>query len=306
MSLLFYELASGVTRRRGWQQIRQRTWQRISVDLPRVPEGSTTPLSGFWACQPMWSWIWSTARFKYHWIRSDTRVLGRDEQIDAAYYARLTGAVSVSAQCAEIFAGMYSGMKDRIAVYKNDIPDVMEELSQGLGPVANGFPLILTVSRLDRLKGIDLAIEACADLVSRGHRVTWVALGEGRQREALERLVEAHGLHDVFLLPGSTLATHAYLDLADIYVHPSRTEGRSNAVEEARACGKAIVATAYQTVAEQVRDGVTGIVCPVDAASIADCVEHFWSIPGLLRGSVGRRNVPTLMKPATPMFCLSA
>ena len=54
----------------------------------------------------------------------------------------------------------------------------------------------------------------------------------------------------------------ALLAMADVYVHPSLQEGYSNALLEAMAAGKAVVATAVGGNVEAVSDGVTGLLVP--------------------------------------------
>ncbi|WP_164860565.1 glycosyltransferase [Rhodococcus sp. X156] len=279
-----WELLKGVSERRGWQRVRQRVWRVVSRELPRVP-GTYDAAFGILGLSTYAIVDLVDARFKYHWVRSDTRVLERDEVVDREYYDKLAGAVAVSKQCAEIFQDMYPSIRGNMAVYKNDIPrGIGLEGSIDTAPLRGGSFTLLTISRLDHLKGLDLAIGACAALVERGFSPRWIVLGEGPERVKLEKMIRARDLCDFFTLPGSVLNTIPYLERADIYVHPSRTEGRSNAVEEARALGKPIVATAYETVADQVADGVTGVVCAIDSLAIADAIERLLAEP-----SVGRR-----------------
>jgi len=127
--------------------------------------------------------------------------------------------------------------------------------------------------------GVDLAIDACAHLVATGHKVFWVVVGDGAERERLERMIGDRGLRDSFILWGETHNVPAFLEMANIYVHPSRTEGRSNSVEEARAFGLPIVATAYETVGDQIQDGKTGLICDISADGIADAVARIIGEP---------------------------
>src|SRR5699024_5546849 len=57
-----------------------------------------------------------TAQKKYHWIRSDIRVLNRNEQIDANYYKSIEGSLSVSNECSEIFIKTYPFMENKVKV----------------------------------------------------------------------------------------------------------------------------------------------------------------------------------------------
>ena len=128
---------------------------------------------------------------------------------------------------------------------------------------------LITLGRLEPQKGYDIALEACALLRDR-FDFRWYVLGEGPQKAELEEKIRALGLQDRFVLLGTRLNPYPYLADCDIYVQPSRFEGKSIALEEAKAFRKPIVTTAFTTVADQITDGVTGSVASIDAASIAE------------------------------------
>ena len=271
MIRLLTVLARGVFSLGGRQVMRQRAWVAVRDKLPPI-SGAYDAAFGILGLSTMAVVDLVDARFKYHWIRSDTRVLKRNVQIDGSYFDQLTGAVSVSESCARIFEAMYPTFDQRIVVYKNDIPTLKSSAQSIPITVPDAATVLVTVSRLDPLKGIDIAIEACAQLVRDGRRVHWIVVGEGSERRRLEDMIREHGLEQQFVLWGQSHHIPAFLDVADIYVHPSRTEGRSNSVEEARASGLPIVATAYDTVEDQVRNGETGIVCAISPDGVANAV----------------------------------
>lgn len=259
---------------RGWQQIRQQVWRLLHTRLPRV-DGRYDAAFGILGLSTYAMVDLVDATHKYHWVRSDSRILDRDADVEGSYFDRLDGALAVSKLCADIFEEMYPNARGRVAVYKNSIPRLPESSATAVGRFdvrPNRFRL-LTVSRLDPLKGIDLAVLAAGRLKRRGYDFEWVVLGEGPERGRLESLIEEEGVEDVISLRGTVLNTAGYLEASHIYVHPSRAEGRSNAVEEARAAGRVIVATAYPTVRDQVRHMETGLVCALDPESLADAVE---------------------------------
>ncbi|MDR2752919.1 MAG: glycosyltransferase, partial [Oscillospiraceae bacterium] len=66
-----------------------------------------------------------------------------------------------------------------------------------------------------------------------------------------------------------------------IYVQPSRWEGKSIAIEEAKALQKPIICTRFGTVLEQIDDGRTGLVCKIAPASIAEAVQKLLEAPAL-------------------------
>ena len=76
----------------------------------------------------------------------------------------------------------------------------------------------------------------------------------------------------------------ALLALADLYVHPSLQEGYSNALLEAMAAGKAVVATAVGGNVEAVSDGVTGLLVPPgDAPALEAAMTRLLADPAAAR-----------------------
>ncbi len=256
-------------------QQRQKFWNKFKNDLPKLEEQfdlafGILGLSTYFVIDVV------DATKKFHWIRSDTRILNRDIEIDADYYKKLNGALSVSLECAKIFEEMYPFMKRRIDVYYNHIPlSFYEKLDydNSFMDTDDNFIKILTVTRLDPLKGIDLAIEACRILVQRGFKIKWLVLGGGKFRRQIEKLIIENRIQDSFILLGFQLNTLAFIKDTDIFVHSSRTEGKSNAVDEAKYVGKPIVVTNYDTVGEQIENNLTGLICRMSGVEIADSIE---------------------------------
>jgi glycosyltransferase involved in cell wall biosynthesis len=146
---------------------------------------------------------------------------------------------------------------------------------------ADGVPdsarIVLAVCRLEPQKGVDVAIRALPD-IRRRHEATLVVLGEGPQREELERL--ARELEVPVLLPGRVPDVTAWLRRADLLVHPARWEGFGLALLEAMLASLPVVATRVSSIPEIVVDGETGLLVPADDASaLAEAVSRVLDDP---------------------------
>lgn len=129
--------------------------------------------------------------------------------------------------------------------------------------------VLLAVSRLERQKGIDVAIRALAELRREVPDAELVVLGEGSERARLEALASELGV-PVHLL-GRVPDVAAWLQRAEALVHPVRWEGFGLAVLEAMLAGLPVVATRVSSLPELVVDGETGVlVQPDNAAALAD------------------------------------
>ena len=132
---------------------------------------------------------------------------------------------------------------------------------------------ILTVGRMSPPKGIDTAVLACAELIKRGYDVKWYHIGRGEQEEEIRSLVKDNRLESNFILLGEKENPYPYMRECDIYVQPSRFEGKSIAIDEAKCLAKPIAVTAFPTVFDQIEDGVNGIIAGTTPESLADKIE---------------------------------
>lgn len=141
--------------------------------------------------------------------------------------------------------------------------------------------VVVINARLVPWKGVDVGLRAFAEAVSRGHRARLEVIGDGPERDSLERLSAALGVTDrvSFLGRLAPEAVRERLRAADVFVQPSRVgdngwvEGFGVSISEASACGLAVVATRTGGIPDQVVDGQTGrLVEPGDVKATADAL----------------------------------
>ncbi len=131
----------------------------------------------------------------------------------------------------------------------------------------SGTTRIVGVGQLIHRKGIDVAIEAIAQLRDRGVSVVLVWIGGGPSLTDLERLIEERGLRDFVSIRENFRVRDEYLSSVasnDIYIQPSRFEGLPVALLEAMALGLPVVATDTEGVPEVVEHLQTGWLIPTD------------------------------------------
>ena len=147
-------------------------------------------------------------------------------------------------------------------------------------PEENGVPeerVALAVCRLEPQKGVDVAVEALADVPN----TRLVVLGEGSERARLERRAAELGVR--LSLPGRVPDVTAWLQRADVLVHPVRWEGFGLALLEAMLASLPVVATAVSSIPEIVVDGETGLLVPAeDPEALAAAINRVLDDPGRL------------------------
>lgn len=157
--------------------------------------------------------------------------------------------------------------KERIQVLYNG---VNEEQFSSCKPVScGGCTTIGCVARLDTVKGVDLLVGAVGALVGEGYDLRLRVVGDGEERSRLEDQVSRLGLIDRVELPGWSRTVEMELQKFDMYVQPSRYEGVSNAILEAMAAGKAIVATDVGGTPEVIENEVDGLLVEPTTEGIA-------------------------------------
>jgi glycosyltransferase involved in cell wall biosynthesis len=132
---------------------------------------------------------------------------------------------------------------------------------------------LVAVGRLEYVKGFDLLIKAFAIVRRQCPEITLTIWGEGSQRRELEILRDELNLSDHIFLPGITKDIASTLSKADLFVQASRWEGFGNALCEAMAVGLPVISTTCSGPQEIIRDGVDGVLVPVENINaIADAI----------------------------------
>lgn len=142
--------------------------------------------------------------------------------------------------------------------------------------VPAGAALVGTVGRLEARKGTPTLVEATARLVAAGQEVVTVLVGDGPLRAEVEAQIARLGLEGRVRLLGDRADVRDILAALDVFVLPSRTEGMSNALLEAMAMARPVVATAVGGNPEVLGAEGTGVLVAADAPdAMADAVAGF-------------------------------
>ena len=127
----------------------------------------------------------------------------------------------------------------------------------------DGNELVLgCVARMVPVKCHDDLVTAFAILNQQRPDARLLLIGNGPLRADIERQVAALGLEGAVLLLGDREDIDAVLPALDIAVLSSSSEGMSNALLEAMACGLPVIATAVGANPQLVRDGENGLLSP--------------------------------------------
>lgn len=150
------------------------------------------------------------------------------------------------------------------------------------------------VARFDRVKGLDVLLEALGRLVDRYPGLVLVLVGDGKgERELRERATKAE-LAKRLRFTGALPDPVRLFPALDLYVSASRGEGLPLSLLDAMACGLPVVATRVTGHVDAVAHGITGLLTrPEDPQELADSVARLLDDPELRRrmGRAGRERV---------------
>ena len=157
----------------------------------------------------------------------------------------------------------------------HNLTDVEGIRAKGEEPVPEEFPAdkfnIVSCGRVSHEKGMDLAVEACAELVAMSHEnIHWWIVGGGPAEDEVRAKIAELKMEDHVTMLGMKGNPYPYIKRADLYVQPSRFEGYPMTILEALILGQPVVSTNNTGAQEILQDGVTGILCEISARSVAD------------------------------------
>ncbi|WP_226677970.1 glycosyltransferase [Mesobacillus jeotgali] len=129
---------------------------------------------------------------------------------------------------------------------------------------SNEHLTLLSIGRLAPEKGMINCVYACKRLIEEGHNVKWFLIGEGPEREEIEKFIKQFGLENNILLLGAISNPYPYIKNADIYVHPSRVESLSITILEALALNTPVTVAKSLGPMEFIRNNENGLLVEPD------------------------------------------
>lgn len=231
--------------------------------------------------RPSWRWIGyfhgltteSLRARVYHWL--DLRMLATADQ-----------AVAVSeAQRSRLMSAIPHACVVSNAVTILDDAPAESDLAPRLAALAE--PRIGVIGRLSPEKGVDLFLEALAQLDRDGVRASAIIAGDGTEREGLEATTRSLGLTGRVVFLGNVKRVRDVYDVIQLLVIPSRSEGLPSVLLEALAADVPIVATRVGAIPDVLADPASGILVePGDTTALAAAIKTALST---LESEDGRR-----------------
>ncbi|WP_249869459.1 glycosyltransferase [Oceanobacillus saliphilus] len=258
----------------GYKQM-QYMWKYALPFLPKSKKNYDVAISYLWPHYFVAEKV--KAKTKIAWIHTDFSTVDTDIKMDLEMWNKFNYIVAVSEDCKKAFINKYPILKNKVFVMENIMaPDIVKTLANEKceNPMDSDSRFkVITVARLSHAKGIDNAVKALRLLKDKGYNnIAWYVVGYGGDEEMLRQLIAENDLKESFILLGKRTNPYPYMKAANLYVQPSRYEGKAVTVGEAQILGKPVLITNYPTAQSQIRDGIDGTICELSREGIADGV----------------------------------
>ncbi|MEC4050881.1 glycosyltransferase [Flavobacterium sp. SUN046] len=249
-------------------------WKSIKSDVPYVEDKFDIAISWGQGFATYFVAERVNADKKFAWVNIDYKKAGYDWQTDLSIYEKFNTIVGVSVFVKE-------AMQEFIAPEKvisiRNIIDAVDIIQRAQEPISLTFDKdvlnIVSVGRLAKQKGFELAVKAAEQLKDNGLAFKWYIIGEGPERAFLESLINECQLQNHVVLLGLIDNPYPYIKQCDIYVQSSWFEGLGRTIIEAGILCKPIVTTDFPTAYAILDHEKTGLIIPMTSEAIASSIQ---------------------------------
>lgn len=134
---------------------------------------------------------------------------------------------------------------------------------------------LLSIGRFCEAKNYDNVPDICKRILENGCDIKWYIIGFGPDEAIIRQKIKEAGMQDYVIILGKKENPYPYIKACDIYVQPSRYEGKSVTVREAQILCKPVAVTNYPTASSQIQDGVDGVIVPMENKDCAKGLAEF-------------------------------
>lgn len=210
------------------------------------------------------------AKKKIAWIHTDYTIYPIAKNVELPIWSSYNYIASISNDVTRTFLQVFPSLAPKIVEIENilspsfvrkraELQDVDKEIRQ------EGAITLLSVGRFSDAKNYDNVPDICKHLINETKlNIKWYIIGYGGDEALIRQKIKEAGMEEHVILLGKRTNPYPYIKTCDIYVQPSRYEGKSVTVREAQMLCKPVVVTNYPTAPSQIRSGIDGVIVPMD------------------------------------------
>lgn len=215
---------------------------------------------------------------KICWIHTDYTRIDINVEQEVPVWSAFDHVMSISPDVTKSFLQVFPSLKNKIVEMENILSEDFirkraEEFDTSVELIGDGVN-VLSVGRFCEAKNYDNVPDICRRIREKGLNLRWFLIGYGDDSLIRQRIHEA-GMEEYVIILGKRSNPYPYIEACDIYAQPSRYEGKSVTVREAQILCKPVVITDYPTAKSQIKQGVDGVIVPMDNENCANGMVEF-------------------------------
>lgn len=214
------------------------------------------------------------AKRKLAWIHTDYATISVNENQELPIWNSYDNIVSISEDVTKSFIKTFPSLENKIIEIENILsPLFIRQQADLFTPqeMQGEFVKICSIGRFCYAKNFESIPFIAQKLKEKGLKFKWYIIGFGDTSEIV-RNIEGTNTAGYVILLGKKENPYPYIASCDIYVQPSRYEGKSVTVREAQILCKPIIITNYPTASSQIKNGMDGIICRMNNDEIANAI----------------------------------
>lgn len=221
------------------------------------------------------------AKKKVGWIHTDYTRISIDVDEERKMWGQLDLIASISEEVGNKFCEVFPSLKGKLVQIENILNSAFVRKRAGEFEVEwkddDSVLKLLTIGRYSPPKRMEIIPSICRGLKEAGVDVRWYIIGYGSTdiENAVRDNMRKEGVEEQVILLGKKDNPYPYIKACDMYVQPSKYEGKSITVREAQILCKPVIITNYPTAKSQVADGVDGVIVPLDVDGCTAAMAEF-------------------------------
>lgn len=210
------------------------------------------------------------AKKKIAWIHTDYTRVWVDAEEELKVWQKYDYVASISSDVTNTFLQVFPSLAPKIVEIENILSPTFVRKRAELEDTDKEFRhegtiTLLSVGRFSDAKNYDNVPDICKRLINETKlNIKWYIIGYGGDEALIRKKIKEAGMEEHVILLGKRSNPYPYIKACDIYVQPSRYEGKSVTVREAQMLCKPVVVTNYPTAPSQIRSGIDGVIVPMD------------------------------------------
>ena len=209
------------------------------------------------------------AKKKIAWIHTDYTRVWVDAEEELKVWQKYDYVASISGDVTNTFLQVFPSLAPKIVEIENILSPSFVRKRAELEDTDKEFRQtdkisLLSIGRYSEQKNYDNVPDICKRLINKTKlNIKWYIIGYGGDEALIRQKIKEAGMEEHVILLGKRSNPYPYIKACDIYVQPSRYEGKSVTVREAQMLCKPVVVTNYPTAPSQIRSGVDGVIVPM-------------------------------------------